>query len=872
MTIQHTPPTQPGAAASTSAIARIDGLDGIRALGVIGVILYHTDLSWSPAAGFLGVDVFFTLSGFLITALLLREYRATGRIDLPQFYLRRARRLLPAMWLLLLFATAAGLLLSHDTIAGLRGDVPAAFLYVSNWWQIYHGQSYFELIGRPAPLQHLWSLSIEEQFYVLWPALLLLLLRHGAPKSVLKVSLALAGGVTAWMWLLAVRHGYPADADPSRGYFGLDSHSMGLFAGAALAAAWNPWRDRVPVPRATIDVVGFASLAALIVTFFRVTESTAFLYRGGFLLVAVLTTGLIYAVIDRRTLIGRLFSTAPMQWIGERSYGLYLWHWPIFGLLRPGLDLPLGDIPCLILRLLVTGAVTEASFRYVERPIRAGRFISWAQGQRRRALSGAVAAGACAFGLASLLYLQPTRHGGVPEDVAAAIGIGVPRSAGHSASSKGRTPPGPRVMTKPFRGLPRTPPVDVRDGGDDDGADVLAIGDSVMLGASRSLSRAIDGLQVDAEVGRQARDIVARVRELKSHGQLAPHVIVHMGTNGYVTEPQLRTVLDALADRDEVILVNAFAPRRWIEPNNEMFRQIAVKHPNVTILDWYALSAGHPEYFVSDRVHLSTAGLRVFTTELARIGDFEPSGGVLKAQGEDVHGIVVGALAEVPHHTAPEIHGSEETPQESLADYSAGPMPAAAAAAEVDYTTPPPARPIGPLLRANTHPEAIDTYWDRLAACESGGDWARQGAAAGGLALRARVWRAYGGSEFARTAGHASREQQILVANRISTQGWAPTRARGQRPTGFGIWSCVHRVGRPLLLVHTVDSILAQAFQWGQAGATVEELQVLLDVPRTGHYDLHTWRVHLKALANHDFPRALAPESPLLDAGGRTGR
>ena len=190
VTIKTTPPAHPGTAAPPPASARIDGLDGIRALGVIAVVLYHTDLSWSPAAGFLGVDVFFTLSGFLITALLLREYRATHRIDLRQFYLRRARRLLPAMWLLLLLATAAGLLVSHDTIEGLRGDVPAAFLYVSNWWQIYHGQSYFELIGRPAPLQHLWSLSIEEQFYIVWPALLIYLLARGRVQLLARESLA----------------------------------------------------------------------------------------------------------------------------------------------------------------------------------------------------------------------------------------------------------------------------------------------------------------------------------------------------------------------------------------------------------------------------------------------------------------------------------------------------------------------------------------------------------------------------------------------------------------------------------------------------------------------------------------------------------
>jgi peptidoglycan/LPS O-acetylase OafA/YrhL len=866
--IHSTPPAHPIPAAPPPANSRIDGLDGIRALGVTGVILYHTDLSWSPAAGFLGVDVFFTLSGFLITALLLREYRATGRIDLPQFYLRRARRLLPAMWLLLLIVVVAGLTISKDTISGLRGDVPAALLYVSNWWQIYHGQSYFELIGRPAPLQHLWSLSIEEQFYVLWPALLMLLLARGTERLVGRTSLALAGLITAWMWVLAVRHGYPADSDPSRGYFGLDSHSMGLFAGAALASFWNPWRDAPLAPRRVIEAAGFGALALLVVTFWHVTETTSFLYRGGFLLVAILTIVLIYAVVDRRTTIGRAFSTAPMRWIGERSYGLYLWHWPIFGLLRPGLDVHLGEGACLVLRVAVTLTVAELCYRYVERPIRSGRFANWPETQRRQYVLGTVTAGAGAVVLGLLLYLQPTRHGGLPDDVAAAIGYGAPRRVGHASVTKAR------AATKPDAGKPlREAPSPVRgsaaDRSDDDGStDVLAIGDSVMLGASRVLGRTIDGLQVDAAVGRQARDVVARIRELKAADQLAPRVILHMGTNGYVTEQQLRAILDALADRDEVILVNANAPRRWVDVNNDLFREVAALHPNVSLFDWHAASIDHPEYFVSDRVHLSTIGLKVFTAELRRIGNFMPPETAASrfARNEaQVRGIVVGTV-EPPHHAAAEQRPADESTVDStfsaIADVSAAPDPAL----EMH-----PARPMGPPLHLNPKPIAVDAYWDKVAACESDSNWSRRGTAGGGLGIRSKAWLAYGGGEFARSAASATREQQIVVANRISTQGYMAAGARGASPAGFGGWACAHRVGRPLLVVHTPDSVLAQSFQWGQTGGTVEELQAMLDVPRTGRYDTHTWRSHVKVIASHDFPRSLAPESPLVDGGGRTG-
>lgn len=866
----HTASSAPApAAAPPPTNARIDGLDGIRALAVIGVILYHTDLDWSPAAGFLGVDVFFTLSGFLITALLLREHRATGQIDVVQFYVRRARRLLPALWLLLLFVVIAGLTISRDTIAGLRGDVPAALLYVSNWWQIYHGQSYFELIGRPAPLQHLWSLSIEEQFYLLWPALVIGLLARGGERLVGRASLALAGLITAWMWILAVRHGYPADSDPSRGYFGLDSHSMGLFAGAALAATWNPWRDAPVASRRTTEWAGWLSLAVLIVTFFRVTETTSFLYRGGFLLVAALTCALIYAVVDRRTTLGRLFSLAPLRWIGERSYGLYLWHWPVFGLLRPGLDLHLGEGACLLLRLGATFAIAELCYRYVERPIRTGRFAHWPEVQRQHYRLGAVAAGAGAIALGLLLYLQPTRRGGLPDDVVAAIGNGVARHAGHVPTAHARAGDAPRGRTSRDAAT-RARAAAERDDGDDDVGEVLAIGDSVILGASHVLGRTIDGLQIDAAVGRQARDIVERIRELKAAKQIAPRVILHLGTNGYVTEPQMRTILDALADRDEVVLINANAPRRWVDVNNDLFRQLAATHPNVTVFDWHGASVEHPEYFVSDRVHLSTAGLKVFTSELRRIGRFAPpeSAAQRVARSDaEVRGIVVGnAAAEIVHHAPLEPRPLEETAAEPGITPVADVAYVADASAEAEI-----AAPVGPPLRLNPRPVAVDAYWDKVAACESDSSWTRRGGN-GGLGIRARTWLAYGGGEFARTAAGATREQQIVVANRISTQGYPRSRAAPVAAVGFGGFGCAHRVGRPVLIVHTAESVLAQGFQWGQTGGTVEELQAVLDVPRSGRYDTPTWRAHLKVLASHEFPRSLAPESPLAYAGGRTGR
>jgi peptidoglycan/LPS O-acetylase OafA/YrhL len=226
----------------------LPGLDGLRAIAIIGVLLYHAGIDWVPG-GFLGVDVFFVLSGFLITSLILEEYDRAGRIDFKRFYIRRARRLLPAVFVLLIAVGIAVLLLYRDALSAFREDALATLLYLNNWWYIVVDQSYFESMGRPPLLKHLWSLSVEEQFYLIWPAVALLLVRRGGRPLVRRVAIFLAVASTAWMAYLAIRGGYPVDADPSRAYFGTDSHMMGLLIGAALATVWRPGRLSANIPR-----------------------------------------------------------------------------------------------------------------------------------------------------------------------------------------------------------------------------------------------------------------------------------------------------------------------------------------------------------------------------------------------------------------------------------------------------------------------------------------------------------------------------------------------------------------------------------------------------------------------------------------------
>ena len=310
-------------------LAYMPGVDGLRALAVAAVFAYHGGLSWLPG-GFLGVDVFLVISGYLITSLLLVELQVTGGIDLVRFWLRRARRLLPAVLVMITVVLAVMSLLHPDEVGALRGAVVASLFYVTNWYQIFAHQSYFAQYARPSVFQHLWSLAVEEQFYLIWPPILAAgMLWFGKRRLVYGVLVGLAASTVA-AWVL-----YTPFTDPSRIYYGTDTRAAGLLVGVLMAFAWPatrlaPARDR----RAAVllDVLGVAALAALFGLMTWLGEFDRWLYQGGFLTVAVVTAVLLAVVAHPSSQLGRLFALPLLVWIGKRSYGIYLWHWPVIEL------------------------------------------------------------------------------------------------------------------------------------------------------------------------------------------------------------------------------------------------------------------------------------------------------------------------------------------------------------------------------------------------------------------------------------------------------------------------------------------------------------------------------------------------------------
>ncbi|MBL8093261.1 MAG: acyltransferase family protein [Anaerolineales bacterium] len=359
-------------------LPHLPALDGIRALSVLAVFLYHTRFPWA-AGGFLGVESFFVISGFLITSLLLREWLSAGRIDLRAFWLRRARRLLPAVWGLLLAAPVLAAFWMPAALPRLAEDTLAALVYATNLVYIVRQIPYFEQFAQPPLLQHLWSLAVEEQFYVVWPLVIAAAVRglgivsQAEARRLVPGLFLVALASTAWMAVT-----YDPAGDASRVYFGTDTRAAGFLVGALLAAAWQPGTGEAP-GRRWQDLAGWGALAALLGAFTLVDEFNPWLYRGGFLAVAALTALVIRLALVNGTRFATILSSRPLAWLGARSYGVYLWHWPVVVLSGPAL----ATIPwalAVAAQALVTVILAEGSYRWVEAPIRSQGFTAWARG------------------------------------------------------------------------------------------------------------------------------------------------------------------------------------------------------------------------------------------------------------------------------------------------------------------------------------------------------------------------------------------------------------------------------------------------------------------------------------------------------------
>ncbi|EIT86949.1 acyltransferase 3 [Fictibacillus macauensis ZFHKF-1] len=589
------------------------GIDGLRALAVLAVIAYHLNFGWA-SGGLLGVGIFFVLSGYLITDLIISEFKQTGKIDFKQFWLRRARRLLPALLSMLIVVILWVLLFEHAFIVGLWGNLLSVFFYVSNWWLIYHKVSYFEQFGPPSPLNHLWSLAVEEQFYVVWPLILLFGLRF-IKKSQTLLKYVIGAALLSAI-LMAIL--YTPNADPSRVYYGTDTRAFSLLIGAALAFIWPSKQLAISLsraPRFILEVIGLVGLGGVLLLVYFTSQFDAFLYYGGMVLLSIFTLLLVAALAHPSTFIGKLMGWRPLRWIGVRSYGIYLWHFPIIIFTRPPQQNVESSVSLSILQFIAIITIASLSWHFIEEPIRHGALDVWKRQLIRKVSRFAkasmqqklVIAGA-SLTLVILFFsmlIPAIQHIGEEQVKKSQTAIFSKTKRAEAASASEKSDDQKETKHAPAKKNKKEKKISV-------------IGDSIMFNVASYIKKTFPKAVVDAKIGRQLTAAGRVIDLMKQENVLADTVVIALGTNGAFSKEQLLELLHKAGDEKHFILINTRVDRPWEAVVNRTLEEVAREHPRTVLIDWKAESADHYTYFDQDGIHLSEEGSKVYAKLIAQ--------------------------------------------------------------------------------------------------------------------------------------------------------------------------------------------------------------------------------------------------------------
>ncbi|NWQ42572.1 acetyltransferase [Bacillus sp. EB106-08-02-XG196] len=568
------------------------GIDGLRAVAVMGVILYHLNIPWFQG-GFSGVTVFFVLSGYLITDILIDEWNKTNKIDYLRFMIRRFRRLAPAVLVMIFTVTLWVIFSNHPSFDKLRSDFLPSLLYMTNWWYIIHEVSYFESFGPASPFTHLWSLAIEEQFYLIWP-LLMILGSTFIKKKRFRV-LAVLAGVVISAWLMAFL--YIPGEDPSRVYYGTDTRAFSLLLGAALAFVWPSQRLSKTLPRhasIVLEIVGITSLLLIITLFVVTSQFDPFHYQGGMLLLSIFTTLVVAALAHPASKLAKWLSVKPLQWMGVRSYGIYLWHYPFIILTTPIVNTDGLNLWRITLQIFFTLILSELSYRFVEVPIRAGKLKTLLTGLKGLPINHQrIVLGSCAALLASfvgicVVFASKTTVV-VPHQEA--LTIEAFNEIEFNDDDPAKVPEAEEEITKPEPDLKT----------------ITVIGDSILHEVAPYFKNHYPEATIDYRVGRQMSEVPEVIKMLEGSGQLGEYVFIQLGTNGSFVKTDLVNLIKGLENK-KVYLVNCRVPRPWETNVNQTLEEVVKSVPNTVLVDWYSASEGHPEYFAQDGVHLTRTG------------------------------------------------------------------------------------------------------------------------------------------------------------------------------------------------------------------------------------------------------------------------
>ena len=575
----------------SKAARYIAPIDGLRAIAVVAVLLYHAGVNWIPG-GFLGVDLFFVISGYVITRLLLDSIEESSALDLRAFYAARLRRLFPSLLLMMASTTIIVAIWAPDAAKRFFQDIPYVLTGSNNWHLVANHQDYFAAIGRPPLLQHTWSLAVELQFYLIWPIILLGILKYFGKKNIARGALSIATISGFALFIFSLNVDSASSSRISHIYFGSDTHSLGLFLGAALAVSWVPQNLSKNISQRAqdfVDFIGVIGLLGLLSTFLFIDESNATLYRIAFPLAAIFGCFTLTSLVHPASRFAPLISKKPLLWIGQRSYGIYLWHWVLFQIMRPGIDLA-GDVWAInAVRILIVLGLADISLRYVEIPIRRGELALWWRGlkyrtpdvRKRGRFMVWFTAGLTVVVLASSSTVAIYRHNHAKQEV-------VQTDANNAAEI-------PIIQEK-------------KDG-------IWLTGDSVILGIRAKLASHYTLALVNARVGRQIQELTDVVIQDLPH-VAGDTIVLDLGNNNRLTRGSVENLFALLKNQPHIVVVNTAVPRGWKDENNQIIASVAAEYSQVQVVDWASISANHPEFFGPDGVHLNDAGSSVYVAAI----------------------------------------------------------------------------------------------------------------------------------------------------------------------------------------------------------------------------------------------------------------
>lgn len=583
----------------------ITGIDGLRTLAVLGVIIYHL-LPNVLQGGYLGVPLFLLISGYFVTYQLSQQWMDKQKIAIGHFYHKRFKRLYPVLIAMLVLTTAYITLFARELLHNIRMTVLTNLLWVYNWWEIRHGQSYFDQFGGASPFTHLWTLGVEAQFYLLWPLIIWVLYKLVRRKVIVqRIVLILA-------ILSAVEMAILYDpANINRVYYGTDTRAFSLLLGSWLGLAW-PLNRLNPHPanylRYSLNAVGIATTAITIYGFFTLNGQSSFTYRGGMFLYSVVGMLLIATILHPGSQMNTWLTNPVFRWVGKRSYGIYVYQYPVMVFYERVVKI--GQHPFLnaIVELVIIGLISEASYRLLERPLAhidwkkaSGSLIDFRSWHLRTIVKTAFSVLVVVIAVVGLC--QPNR-GPKKTAVQQRIEQNHQRAAKHNQEIAA----GKHVATDSKANVKKyeLTPAEVKQAQQ---LKITAVGDSVMADASDSIQKLMPQAYVDAQVGRQGSDTPAVIQQLKEQGHLNKIVVLNLGTNGAMTQQTIDDILNTIGPDRQVYWLTAHVPTKpWQQTVNDEINDTAKKHKNVHVVDWYGMSEKHSEWFASDNVHMGEQG------------------------------------------------------------------------------------------------------------------------------------------------------------------------------------------------------------------------------------------------------------------------